>query len=75
MVVYLVIELSSQYDHVPSRFSFVRVTHLLNLDVLSEPFPWAEALSLHDSTTALNPFLTGSWRYIHHVKHVQRRLP
>jgi hypothetical protein len=52
----------------------MRVTRLLNLDVLSEP-SWAEALSFHDSTTALNSFLTRGWKYIHHVEHVQRRLP
>jgi hypothetical protein len=55
--------------------SFARVTRLPNLDVLSEPSPWAEALSFHDSTTALNSFLTGSWRYIRLIEHVQRRLP
>jgi hypothetical protein len=56
-----------------SRATSSRVTRLLNLDVLSEPS--TEALSFHDSTTALNSFLTGSWRYIHHVEHVQRQLP
>jgi hypothetical protein len=75
-MLYLVIELSCMSSSMRSRaILFVRVTRFATFgNVLSEPFPWAEALSFN-STTALNSYLTGSWRYIHHGRHVQRRLP